>query len=210
MTDDLFLDAILESPEDDLPRQVYADWLTDRGDPRGELIHLQLRLARAAPDDPALPALRARAAELLERHAAEWLGPLRPWLTRWTFRRGFLDSAAVTAQAFLDHAKELRRHPTLRHVEIDLTGFTPPPHVAAFIPASVAEEYALLPLGWWGDALVLAMRDPGDRDTLERLDFILNRFIEPLPAPAGQITAAIHRTYGPPGPAFVSCMLPTL
>ena len=44
--EDAFFQAILETPDDDLPRLAYADWLEERGDPRGEFIHLQCRLAR--------------------------------------------------------------------------------------------------------------------------------------------------------------------
>lgn len=42
MTDhDAFLEAICERPEDDFPRLQYADWLDERGDPRGEFIRVQ-------------------------------------------------------------------------------------------------------------------------------------------------------------------------
>ena len=35
--------AVLAAPDDDAPRMVYADWLIERGDPRGELIARMLR-----------------------------------------------------------------------------------------------------------------------------------------------------------------------
>jgi uncharacterized protein (TIGR02996 family) len=37
---DAFVLAIAQSPDDD-SRLMYADWLDDRGDPRGELIRVQ-------------------------------------------------------------------------------------------------------------------------------------------------------------------------
>lgn len=40
--------AIEAAPDDDAPRMVYADWLLERGDPRGELIQIQT----ARRDDP--------------------------------------------------------------------------------------------------------------------------------------------------------------
>jgi len=40
-----FIQAICESPFDDGPREMYADWLMERGDPRGEFIRVQLRIA---------------------------------------------------------------------------------------------------------------------------------------------------------------------
>jgi uncharacterized protein (TIGR02996 family) len=71
-----FLSAIHESPEDDAPRLVYADWLTDHGgepgQARAEFIRAGCRLARLAPDDPQRPALAEREAELLAAHQAEW------------------------------------------------------------------------------------------------------------------------------------------
>lgn len=38
--EEIFLKAIRESPEDPLPQLVYADWLDERGDRRGEIIRL--------------------------------------------------------------------------------------------------------------------------------------------------------------------------
>jgi uncharacterized protein (TIGR02996 family) len=35
-----FLDAITRNPEDEEARAVYADWLEERGDPRGEYLRL--------------------------------------------------------------------------------------------------------------------------------------------------------------------------
>lgn len=46
------LNAVVASPEDDLLRLVYADWLDDHGNPtRAEFIRVQLLLARAAKAD---------------------------------------------------------------------------------------------------------------------------------------------------------------
>jgi uncharacterized protein (TIGR02996 family) len=47
MTDDQdFVQAILSRPDDDTVRLVYADWLDERGDVRGEFLRLSLELAR--------------------------------------------------------------------------------------------------------------------------------------------------------------------
>ncbi len=64
--------AIASAPEEPAGYLVYADWLQQRGEPRGELIVVQHALA-AAPRDPAL---RAREAALFEAHGARLLGPL--------------------------------------------------------------------------------------------------------------------------------------
>jgi uncharacterized protein (TIGR02996 family) len=47
-----FLATILEKPDDDGPRLVYADWLEERGDPHAELIRVQCELARHVEELP--------------------------------------------------------------------------------------------------------------------------------------------------------------
>ncbi|MBX3234490.1 MAG: TIGR02996 domain-containing protein [Labilithrix sp.] len=66
VTERKLLEAILAAPKEDGPRLVYADWLTERGHPRGELIVLQ---TSAAPD-------RDRIAALYAQHARALLGPV--------------------------------------------------------------------------------------------------------------------------------------
>lgn len=39
--DEAFIRAIIDGPGDDLPRLVYADWLDDRGDPRGPYLRAE-------------------------------------------------------------------------------------------------------------------------------------------------------------------------
>lgn len=48
--EDGFLQAIQANPRDDVARLVYADWLEDRGDVRGEFLRLHLALRSLAPD----------------------------------------------------------------------------------------------------------------------------------------------------------------
>ena len=65
-----FLDEITRNPDDDAPRLVYADWLEERGDIRGEYLRLGVKLAglarpgskgrkpAAVPDSPEARELR--------------------------------------------------------------------------------------------------------------------------------------------------------
>jgi uncharacterized protein (TIGR02996 family) len=69
--------AVVANPQGDAPRQAYAEWLTARGDPRGELLSLELVLSQETPVPPNAPALRARYAELREGIDALWLGAMR-------------------------------------------------------------------------------------------------------------------------------------
>ena len=59
-----FYAEIWAKPKDDGPREVFADWLIEQGDPRGELIALQIARARgtAEPDGHQAGAQAARRA----------------------------------------------------------------------------------------------------------------------------------------------------
>jgi uncharacterized protein (TIGR02996 family) len=89
------LEAHLAAHPDDVDAlRVYADALQARGDPRGELIVVQLQRA-AAPEDVALA---AREGELLRRHRAAWLGELaelRPRDLGVTWRHGFVHGVRI-------------------------------------------------------------------------------------------------------------------
>jgi len=84
---------LAKSPDDLALYQVYADWLSDRGDPRGELIALSL----AAERDPADGEIKARLALLHEKHDREWLPGLepRPEGMSLAWRRGFVDEVML-------------------------------------------------------------------------------------------------------------------
>jgi uncharacterized protein (TIGR02996 family) len=183
MSDDAFLRAILAAPDDDTLRLVYADWLEEHGDPRSEFIRIQIALAHEPADSPGRPPMEARERQLLECHQDAWLGALRPLLARWTFRRGFLDEIAVPAAVYLRYAR-LPCPATVRRVRVDLAGFAVPLPVIERVPASVARENVVLPLGLRGDVLVLAVPDPRDIDLLAKIQFILNRDVQPV-APHG-------------------------
>jgi uncharacterized protein (TIGR02996 family) len=84
------LQGVKENPADDAPRLVLADWLEEHGDPRGELVRLQVHLAREGEEGPEREEWRRREEELRGRHAAAWVGPLQPLLRDWSFHRGLL------------------------------------------------------------------------------------------------------------------------
>src|SRR5262245_34100031 len=80
MDDAGFLQAVLDSPEDDALRLVYADWLEERGDPRGEYLRCQCARAGLRPADRKRAALLKREAELRRQHPDVIL----PWQRRLT------------------------------------------------------------------------------------------------------------------------------
>jgi len=99
-----FVRSILESNDDD-DRLVYADWLQQRGDPRGELISVQCRLPSAIGEERRL--LEVREAELLVAHERTWLGAWHGFADRWEMRRGFLEALTISEVAFVEHGTEL-------------------------------------------------------------------------------------------------------
>jgi uncharacterized protein (TIGR02996 family) len=120
-------EAIVQNPADAAAHAAYADYLAEQGDPRGELIQVQLAL-----EDPGRPAtertrLRVREAELLKAHARAWLGDVGRFLVgEWSGEdkpyhyeivRGWLDrvrmlpfpDTVIAALARTPEARLLRR-----------------------------------------------------------------------------------------------------
>src|SRR5438067_8652841 len=68
-----FLTAILERPDDDATKLVYADWLEEQGDPRGEYLRLMMKVRQ---ERIVTPEQRQRhkelSAELAELRKQEW------------------------------------------------------------------------------------------------------------------------------------------
>lgn len=101
------LAAVLAAPEDDAPRLVLADWLQERGDPRGELISIQCLLA-AGPEFPTQRrSLKQRERELLDEHGKSWSAPVAGLAQEHTLRRGFIDEVHAAAKKLLPAAAEL-------------------------------------------------------------------------------------------------------
>src|SRR5262249_10513083 len=91
--EDALLSAVLASPRDDAPRLVFADWLEERGDPRGEVLRILLPL-QALTEKEAPSEKKARLASVRElgalRQRFRELRPLIPldWALRLT--RGWI------------------------------------------------------------------------------------------------------------------------
>lgn len=125
---DALLDAVLAAPDDDAPRLVLADWLTERGDPLGEFIQIQCALGQrifgadgrwVTPGKSKLPfeskeALEARQAELLKEHQKRWVEPIRGGVLQWGFRRGFVTEVISNFARFLSAESALLRVPLER------------------------------------------------------------------------------------------------
>lgn len=115
--------AIIDAPADVSLRRVYADHLLQRGDVRGEHIHL----ACGAATESEAAELRRRA--LWQHHGSTWvaadLGPVQQLKQRvHHYRNGFLSKLALNA-ADLDAATEVvLRHPIIELGIEKLTGLS--------------------------------------------------------------------------------------
>ncbi|MFT3712784.1 MAG: TIGR02996 domain-containing protein [Archangium sp.] len=114
------LAAVYANPSDLGLRAVYGDWLTQQGDPRGELISLQLAPATAKSE--------SRMRSLIKQHWRAWAGPISDWFTsgysRGTevpvFKAGFVSSCLVQGPVLGDQEAALRallEHQEWRTVE---------------------------------------------------------------------------------------------
>jgi uncharacterized protein (TIGR02996 family) len=113
------LAAVAAAPDDDAPRLIYADWLTQRGAPRGEVIALQCALELLHGADPERERLHARALRIVHAHPGV-AGRLRR--QRVTWRRGFIAHAQLSP-AFVTDDALFAREPVLDSLAIeDLTG----------------------------------------------------------------------------------------
>jgi uncharacterized protein (TIGR02996 family) len=122
----VFLRDILDQPEEDAPRLIYADWLTDQlaadKAARGDFIRLQCQRAALPADDPDGPEMQTLERELLAQHQSVWLGDLERVIERPEFRRGFVEGVKMTAAAFLGRITEVFALGPIRRVHLREAG----------------------------------------------------------------------------------------
>jgi uncharacterized protein (TIGR02996 family) len=126
MLEDAFLRDIVSNPDDEAVRLIYADWLEEQGNPRGEFIRIQCQLARWAGDstdwrDWAMIArnlthLRKREKELLKEHGDTWKAALGVTQLNPEFRRGFVEKLQLPTKAFVERGEEYFRLMPLQEV----------------------------------------------------------------------------------------------
>lgn len=119
-----FLQDVIEHPDDDTPRRVYADWLEERGGPedlaRAEFIRVQFLLRDLSADDPRRLLLEGRQRGLLAAHGENWAAPLRgvAGVSGWEFRRGFVDKVTLSIEDFHSSADALFRSTPVQEVRL--------------------------------------------------------------------------------------------
>jgi uncharacterized protein (TIGR02996 family) len=148
--DDAFLQDIIESPGDDTPRLVYADWLEDQGQPdRAAFIRVQIELARLRSGERRLE-LEARERALLKEHEQEWARLPTRVATEWTFERGFLAGLKMPAKGFSRLREVFASCPTVQQLHLagpfkngkpSMQAIASSPHLARLTSLVISEGY---------------------------------------------------------------------
>jgi uncharacterized protein (TIGR02996 family) len=108
LSESAFIDALRESPDEHSLRLVYADWLDDAGDSRGELVRLQCELDRTPLGQPRRNVLYHAIRDLCRDSHADWVAPLRrrnlsTAMVRLQF--GLVENVTMSPTEFLTHAE---------------------------------------------------------------------------------------------------------
>jgi uncharacterized protein (TIGR02996 family) len=173
---DAFVKAILRDPADLTTRLVFADWLEESSEPQNVAWAQFIRLMAEAPS-------ATLTFETRKRQAADLAREIHATLT-------------IDAAQLVGHVEDFRQFLPSQNVTVTLAGRTLALSVIELVPESVARENVVIPLILDGRELRVAMPDPNDRDTLQKLAFILNKEIIPVPAAREAVAAAIDWCYG--------------
>ncbi len=178
-TADAFVRGILADPSDRLRRLVFADWLDEQG---GEANAAWAGYLRIQAEWETLPADDPRRTDLLDlakRH-----------------RRGIRSHLTLPAVAVRSEFLHLLKVLPSGNVRIRLAGEEIPQSLLELMPESVAREHLVLPVGLQGSHLAIATPTPRNRETKDKLDFILNKTVVMFLADADEVLAAITQHYG--------------
>ncbi|WP_439623863.1 TIGR02996 domain-containing protein [Gemmata sp.] len=149
--------AIIENPDEDTPRLVFADWLQEHGDAhdraRAEFIRLQVEAARLPKGDKKRTKLEGSAKKLANEHHGAWLAPLAAFVhqisddANWTddrshydglFERGLLKELIVEAAKFLQAKYQQVFPDALAAVGLETLSFYTPARRVGELPGSPA------------------------------------------------------------------------
>jgi uncharacterized protein (TIGR02996 family) len=163
MTEAELLAAVIAAPDDDEPRLVYADWLTERGDPRGEYIQMACRQRRYVYYSPEYRELYDRMQALEAEHRAAWRAPLEGLIWDLIHDRGFIGYVGVTGDQFLSGFGTILERAPVRSVGIKdldddrLRRIAASPHLAVLGHAQL-----------WGEVTAVGLEALGSAPHLRR------------------------------------------
>ena len=112
--------AVVADPNDEAPRRALAAYYDGRGDPRGELIRLQLEIAAKEAKGVLDGKLIRRERELIRAHGRTWAAPLADLIQSSKFHRGFIGEVTLPLDRFLDVAPTLFAAAPIQHLNLTL------------------------------------------------------------------------------------------
>src|SRR5207245_678726 len=104
------MQAIIDNPDDEGLRLVYADWLEEQDETeRAELIRVQCRLGHLAEDDAERPGLELRERVLEGAFLRSWRKGVENLGTIWGWQmfRGLPEGVTLSSEDFLRHGPKL-------------------------------------------------------------------------------------------------------
>jgi uncharacterized protein (TIGR02996 family) len=114
MTDDTFVEAIRAAPDDHALRLVYADWLEERGDARGQLLRIVHEMSQTAICSAQYRKLRHRRDRLAQSCDPGWLKfMLRPSFPEIRTKLQELERLDSARAIFASDAHQYRLNPPL-------------------------------------------------------------------------------------------------
>src|SRR5947209_10059060 len=141
--EEAFLQAILEQPDDDAPRLVYADWLEEHGESeRAAFIRLHIELAGMDPDDSRRDEVRRKLGPMLHGQQVAWRARLGRGVDGLRLARGFAEGVRLTATHWLRRGRRLLEAAPIREVQLSEAG----PQVEALAAAATLARLTALDL----------------------------------------------------------------
>jgi uncharacterized protein (TIGR02996 family) len=177
---DAFVSAILRNPADVTTRLVFADWLEETGTPSNiawaHFIRLNAEAAQYARGNPKREALEFDAAAYWWQINAKLTLSGKRFLSAWESLLQILPPWALTLR--------------LGTCDVSLS-------VIELMPESVAHERLIFPLALHENLLLIVSADPGDCNTMQLVQYLLNKQIIAVRGVQDDILDAINRHYGP-------------
>lgn len=161
------LAAVRAAPEDLQPRLILADFLTERGDPRGAFINAQCRLSERGLSPASRRRLNDTAKKLFDDNRQRWAASALAMGAEFEFRLGFMHKLVGELEPVLEHWPALVTSEPVIHLELtDMTADS----CAQLADSGILPAIRYLTLrGEFGDSGVRALSD-GDLQTIERLN----------------------------------------
>ena len=190
-----FFAEVVANPQSDDPRLIYADWLEEHGDQRGEFIRVQCELDKSNDLQKEFYELGVRSTQLTAEHGEKWASELEQDLRKSEFKRGFIDKITIRALALVKGAdslfastpinelrivylknqgKKVAELPQLSQVRgLDLSNLTiPTDDLLAVIKSpnlSNLESLSLCNYSWYDSTVGKALTSFASRDKLQSL-----------------------------------------